>query len=320
MLKTLTSPQITRWGSPVITYDRFLPEIRKVKHALNALTTDHIGACIPYQELHIYYLEGPLQREEESLLGPDFLGNWIEEDSSFLFFSRPSRELVQRIVDKNSELRLIDEFHFTYEEWQGGKIKPFKVSRFLIVPPWENSRDNDGGTKLLLDPGVVFGTSLHPTTRDCLCALVKAYERYRFPQVLDLGTGTGILAIGAALLGAERVLAVDNNPLAVRIAVRNIRLNGLEERVEVEEGLAEDFMDYNSDLLVANIHYDVILKLIQGEGFLKKKCFILSGLMRSQARDIRFLLSRYPIDIVHEWNHDMIWYTILGRVKGARGG
>jgi len=287
---------------------------------LNALTTDRMVTCIPYQELYIYYLEGPLPREEESLLGPDFLGNWIEEDSSFLFFSCPSRELVQRIVDKNNELRLIDEFHFTYEEWQGGKIRPSKVSPFLIVPPWEDSQDSDGRKKIVLDPGVVFGTALHPTTRHCLGALVKVYEKYRFPEVLDLGTGTGILAIGAALLGAERVLAVDNNPLAVRIALRNIGLNGLEERIEVEEGLAEDCIDHNADLIVANIHYDVIRKVIKGEGFLKKKCFILSGLMRSQARDIRFLLSQYPIDIVHEWNHDMIWYTILGRVRDSKGG
>jgi len=282
---------------------------------LNAPRIDNAVACIPYQELYIYYLEGPLHGEKESLLGPDFLGNWLEEDSSFLFFSRPSRELVQRIVDETSELRLIDEFHFTYEEWHGGKIRPFRVSRFLIVPPWENGQEGDGENKILLDPGVVFGTSLHPTTRDCLGALVKTYENYRFHRVLDLGTGTGILAIGAALLGAERVLAVDNNPLAVRIALRNIRLNALEERVEVKEGLAEGFVEYNSDLLVANIHYDVIRKLIEGEGFLKKKCFILSGLMRSQARDIRFQLSRYPIEIVHEWNHDMIWHTILGKAK-----
>lgn len=282
---------------------------------MNALRNNHTGDRIPYQELYIYYVEGPLHREEESLLGPDFLGNWIEEDSSFLFFSRPSREFVQGIVDKNNKLRLIDEFDFTYEEWQGGKIRPFRVSHFLIVPPWENSQEGDGEKKILLDPGVVFGTSLHPTTRDCLRALVKIYEKYRFPKVLDLGTGTGILAIGAALLGAETVLAVDSNPLAVRIALQNIRLNGLGERVEVEEGLAENFADYDCDLLVANIHYDVILKLVKGEGFLKKKCFILSGLMRSQARDIRFQLSQYPIEIVHEWNHDMIWYTILGRVN-----
>ena len=61
--------------------------------------------------------------------------------------------------------------------------------------------------------------------------------------------------------------------------------------------------------------HDTILKLIKGEGFLQKKCFILSGLMRSQARDIRLQLSKYPVEIGHEWNQDMVWHTIAGRLK-----
>lgn len=282
---------------------------------MSAQKIDHRDIRIPYQDLYIYYLEGPFNRRVESLLGPNFLGNWIEEGSSFLFFSRPSKGLLQGIVDKNNRLRLVDEFHFTYEEWQGGKIKPLKISRFLIVPPWEDGQEGHGEIKMLLDPGVVFGTSLHPTTRDCLLALVKIYENHQLNSVLDLGTGTGILAIGAALLGAERILAVDSNPLAVRTALLNVRLNGLEKKVKVREALAERSIDHDFDLLVANIHYDIILKLIKADGFLKKKCFILSGLMRSQVRDILFQLSKYPIEIVHEWSHNMTWHTILGRVK-----
>lgn len=282
----------------------------------NTLKIDRTVAHIPYQDLYIYYLEGPLDREEETLLGPDFLGNWIEEDSSFLFFSRPSKSLVQRIVDKDKRLKFMDEFYFTYEEWLGGKIKPHKVSCFLIVPPWEDSQEGDGEIKILLNPGVVFGTSLHPTTRDCLLALVKVNEKYQPHRVLDLGTGTGILAIGAVLLGSEKILAVDINPLAARTALLNVRLNGLEESIEVKEGLAENFMDYDSDMLIANIQYDIILKMIKMEGFFRKKYFILSGLMRSQARDIREKLSEYPVEIIHEWCHDVIWCTILGRVRG----
>jgi len=284
---------------------------------LNTLNIDPISTHSSYQDLYIYYIEGSLKREEESHLGLTFLGNWAEEDSSFLFFAQPSKDLVQRIIDKDKRLRLIDEFHFTYEEWLGGKVIPRKVSRFLIVPPWEDRQQNDGELKMLLNPGVVFGTSLHPTTRDSLLALLEISDRLLSYRVLDLGTGTGILAIGAALLGAEKVLAVDNNPLAVRTATLNVKLNELEERIELRECLAENIIDTPSDLLIANIHFDIILKLVKDGGFIKKKYFILSGLMRSQAMDIKLELSRYPVEIVHEWDNDMVWRTILGRIKGS---
>jgi len=283
---------------------------------LNTLNIDRITTHYSYQDLYIYYLKGSLKREEESHLGLTFLGNWAEEDSSFLFFTQPSKDLVQRIIDKDKRLRLIDEFHFTYEEWVGGKVIPRKVSRFLIVPPWEDRQQNDGELKMLLNPGVVFGTSLHPSTRDSLLALLEISDKLLSCRVLDLGTGTGILAIGAALLGAERVLAVDNNPLAAKTAMLNVKLNGLEESIEVREGLAEDIVEPPSDLLIANIHYDIILKLIKEEEFIKKKYFILSGLMRSQATNIKLELSRYPAEIIHEWDNDMVWHTILGSVKG----
>jgi ribosomal protein L11 methyltransferase len=283
---------------------------------LNTLNIDRITTHYSYQDLYIYYLEGSLKREEESHLGPTFLGNWAEKDSFFLFFTQPSKRLVQRIIDKDKRLRLIDEFHFTYEDWHGGKIKSHRVSRFLIVPPWEDRQQGDEELKMLLNPGVVFGTSLHPTTNDCLLALLEISDILLSCKVLDLGTGTGILAIGAALLGAERVLAVDNNPLAVRTAILNVKLNELEERIEVRECLAENIINTPSDLLIANIHYDIILKLVKDWRFIKAKYFILSGLMGSQARDIKVELSRYPVEIVHEWNNDMVWRTILGRIKG----
>jgi len=75
---------------------------------LNTLNIDRISTHSPYQDLYIYYLEGSLIREEESHLGPEFLGNWAEEDSSFLFFAQPSKGLVQSIVDKDKRLRFVD--------------------------------------------------------------------------------------------------------------------------------------------------------------------------------------------------------------------
>jgi len=248
-------------------------------------------------------------------MGPGFLGNWIEEESSFLFFSAPARELVQGVIEKDETLRLIEEFYFTYEEWQGGKIKPMRVSGLLIAPPWENIEEGNEEKKILLDPGVVFGTSLHPTTRDCLEALVEISAETHYHRVLDLGTGTGILAIAARRLGAENILAVDINPLAVKTALLNVRLNNAENRITVKKGLAEDFIDHRFDLLMANLHYDTILKLITARGFLEKRYFILSGLMRSQARDIRLKLARFPVELFSVRSRDMVWHTISGKVK-----
>jgi ribosomal protein L11 methyltransferase len=290
---------------------------KQERHPLNTSVVTPDSGRNPYESLFIYYLEGPVSREEERHLGPEFLGNWVEGDSSFLFFSGPSRELVHMIVDRDKRLRLIDEFQFTHEQWMGGVIKTQKVSRFLIVPPWEDAGRGSEGLKMLLDPGVVFGTSLHPTTRHCLLALLSMPDGLNCSEVLDLGTGTGIIAIGAALLGAGAVLAVDNNPLAVRTAARNVTLNGLEHAVTVREGLAEDFMDSPFDLLVANIHYEVILTLVKNEGFLQKRHFILSGLMRDQARDIKMELSRLPVEIIQEWDHDTIWHTIMGTARAG---
>jgi ribosomal protein L11 methyltransferase len=269
----------------------------------------------PYESLYIYYLEGPVTRQEERWLGPELLGNWVEGESSFLFFSKPSRRLVQGILDGDQHLRLIDEFRFSYEDWMGGAITPRRVSRFLIVPPWDDQRPGPEELKMVLDPGVVFGSSLHPTTKHCLLALLEMPEVLGPSQVLDLGTGTGILALGAALLGAEAVLAVDNNPLAVKTAARNVTLNGLEHAVKVQEGQAEDFMDSPFDLLIANIYYDVILALVKKKGFLQKRYFILSGLMRGHAKDIKSELARLPVEIMKEWDHDMVWHTIMGRTN-----
>jgi len=272
----------------------------------------------PYEDLYIYYLENSPNQEEERLLGPNFLGNWIEDGSSFLFFSKQSREVVQQLIDKNKKLKFNDEFYFTYEEWQGGRIKPIKVSRFYIIPPWGENPEINGQIKIYLDPGVVFGNSLHPTTRDSLTALSEIFKKKRFSTVIDIGTGTGILAIGAGLLGAEKVLAIDINALAVKTALNNVRLNGLEGIVEVKEGMAENFIEHENDLLIANIHYDIILQLIKMGVFVKEKSFILSGLMQSQARDINLELSKYPIEVIYEWNNDGIWHTILGRVMEKR--
>ncbi len=179
------------------------------------------------------------------------------------------------------------------------------------MPHWDKVKANEKGIQIILDPGVVFGNGLHPTTRDCLRALAFAGRQRPFDRVLDLGTGTGILAVAAALLGAKKVLAVDLNPLCVRTANENVRLNDLNGIIQVVEGPAEDFVNEAADLVIANIHKEIIGRLLQKEGFRKKDRLIISGLMRSQYREIKAQLGSYDFRIVQEWDYDMTWFTML---------
>lgn len=265
----------------------------------------------PYKDLYVYLLSGVLNKHDEGILGDAFLGNWVEGENSFLFFSRASLDIVSGLLRLRPGLELVEDHHFTYEQWQGGWLDTIRIGKFLIVPPWVKRGADEGVIKILLDPGVVFGNCLHPTTRDCLKALSLVAANDQFDRVLDLGAGTGVLAIAAALLGAKNVLAVDLNPLCVKTARENVRLNDLEGRVQVVQGSAEDVLSEHADLVVANIHYKVIKGLLEQPSFCEKKRLILSGLMRSQYRDIRVGLERGNFMIIREWDHEMPWFTIL---------
>ena len=275
---------------------------------------------IPYQDLYIYYLHGQVTPDKE-VFDRNFIGCWQEDEFSFLFFSKPSHDKVKKILSSQPRLSLLDEFEMTYDEWQGGKLSPFKVGRFWIAPPWQlplSHQDSDcQELSIALDPGVVFGTGTHPTTNNCLEALELVFGRESPGSALDLGTGAGLLAIAASRLGCPKTLAVDLNLLAVHTAKKNIRLNRLQDSVLAVQGRAEDFIDSPSDLVIANIHYDVMKHLIVAQGFLAKKWFILSGLLRTQARDIADRISRHPIQIIKKWEQDGIWHTFCGRIGNS---
>ncbi len=263
------------------------------------------------QDLYIYLLSGTLTASDETALGGTFMGNWVEGNSAFLFFSAPAEKQVAGLVACRPELRLEDNFHFTYEDWQGGGLDRLEIGPFLVVPPWLESPEMEGFIKILLDPGVVFGNCLHPTTRTCLEALSMVAEQSPMGRVLDLGTGTGILAIAAVLLGADAALAVDFNPLCVKTANGNINLNGLGDRIEAVRGMAEDFVKEKADLLVANIQHDVIRDFLEKHTPAVPQALIISGQMRSQSRDLKAQLKSLGYHTLKEWDHDMTWFTIL---------
>lgn len=265
----------------------------------------------PYGDLYIYLIKGLVPREEEAALGQSFLGNWVEEDTCFLFFGAPSEAIVLELLKGRSDLQLLESYHFSYEHWQGAFSEPIRIDRFLIVPPWLDAVEGPGETKILLDPGLVFGTGLHASTRDSLKALSHVHSLYEVKKVVDLGTGTGVLALASALLGARQVLAVDLNPLCVKTAIKNVEWNHVESRIEVKEGRAEDFADLQADLMLANIHWDVLKTLIKKEEFRRNPWIVLSGLMRSHARDLELDLAHYGLKIMKAWEDEATWYTML---------
>ncbi|VEN73354.1 conserved hypothetical protein [Candidatus Desulfarcum epimagneticum] len=283
------------------------------------------------KDLYIYYVDGRAGTGEE-IAGPHFMGNWEEEDVSFLFFSAPSRALVDDFIEARPDLSLIDEYRMPYEQWHGEAPSRFRAGSLWFVPArFQDFRPQEPSAghgpfppvssepvlpdPILMDPGVVFGAGNHATTRDCVAALEFVFRRGPVKTVLDMGTGSGILSLAARRLGRVRVLALDLNFLAAATARDNIRLNHMEDRVLAVKGNALDFTDFPFDLVVANIHHDVMKDMMTPEFFSNKSYVILSGLLKSQGRDIVQRLEGLPAKVEKRWSRDGVWHTFLTSPK-----
>ena len=265
----------------------------------------------PETVLHIYYLEGILPPEVHVPV-EYFVGNWVEDDFSFLFFRKSVKETVETLLSDYPNIKLLDKYEMSYEQWQGGVVEPVRLGRFLLNPPWIKASPQKDEIAITLDSGVVFGNGAHPTTQACLEAIELACAGGKVQTMLDLGSGTGILSLAAARLGCRRILSVDYNFLASQTTRTNVILNDLKNQIFVVNGKAGDHTAVATDLLVANIHYDVMKDLIRTEGFLKQKWFVLSGLLRSETEKVSAFLSTQPVHILKRWNNDNTWNTLLG--------
>ena len=282
----------------------------------------------PYGDLFIYYLKGCLI-PGSTLVDRSFVGNWEEDGYSFLFFKRSSLRIVEALTSQQPHLKLLDNFQMSYEEWQGGPVLPIQIGRIRVIPPWletfismeylpeESNRVEKKAIDILLDPGVVFGTGTHPTTRHCIEAIQMLASRTSIGTAIDIGTGTGLLAIAAVKLGCKRALAIDLNHLAVRTAAENIHLNRLEEKVLAVQGSADIFVDLPSDLVISNIHYDVMKRLLKRDRKWSAKYAILSGLLRSQATKVEALLKQVSITLLEKWETNGTWYSYLGKISNG---
>ncbi len=141
------------------------------------------------------------------------------------------------------------------ESWKA-TFTPIRIGRFLVRPTWSDATDDGALIALVLDPGMAFGTGLHPTTQACLERLSTL--EVSGARVLDVGCGSGVLAIAAAKRGAGTVTAVDIDPLAVRATAENSATNGV--TIAVTAGGAADVAG-TFDLVLANIVAPVLVRI-----------------------------------------------------------
>ena len=165
--------------------------------------------------------------------------------------------------------------------------KPFRAGHHLVVKPtWELYDAQPGDKVIEIDPGMAFGSGTHETTGMCMELLEDALKGGE--RVIDVGTGSGILAIGAALLGAREVTAIDIDPMAVKVARENIVHNGLQDKITALEGNLLDHLDVTCELCVANIIADVICMFAAplNDHIVPGGLFICSGIIKEREQDV----------------------------------
>jgi ribosomal protein L11 methyltransferase len=236
-------------------------------------------------------------------------------------------ELAEYGIDTGNpeySMRIVDE-----QDWANSwkqYFKPLRVTeRLTIKPTWEPYEPSPGELIIELDPGMAFGTGTHATTSLCL----KMLERVVRPgdHVIDVGTGSGVLAIAAAKLGAERVLALDLDPVAVSSATENVRLNGLESAITVRRSdLLQALHDSGNgegvgvrmpvQVVVANILAEIILLFIDdvAQVLASGGRYIVSGIITAKEHRVEEALAQAGFEIESK-DTDQDWVVFVAKKK-----
>ncbi|MBA2873534.1 50S ribosomal protein L11 methyltransferase [Thermaerobacillus caldiproteolyticus] len=213
-----------------------------------------------------------------------FLGETVEE------IKQAINNLMLYDIDIGKNKITISEVN--EEEWATAWKKyynPVKISeKFTIVPTWETYEPVSSDELIIeLDPGMAFGTGTHPTTVMCIQALEKCVKPG--DNVIDVGTGSGILSIAAAMLGAKSVQALDLDPIAVDSARLNVKLNKVQHIVTVSQNNLLDRVETRANVIVANILAEIILRFVDDAYRLLEQggCFITSGIIQAKKQEVK---------------------------------
>jgi len=205
------------------------------------------------------------------------------------------------------------------EDWEQNWKKyyhTFKVGdRLVIKPSWEEYTVQPGEVVIELDPGMAFGTGIHASTRFCLKFIDKYIKGGE--TIIDAGCGSGILSIGAVKLGAKSVFGMDVDPVAIIVARENIKINGLQDRIEVCEGdIVENLQGRQADMILANITAELVNMVIpEAAPVLPSGGYLFgSGIVDSRWPGVQQQLEKYGFEIVEVLN-DIDWVGVAARKK-----
>jgi ribosomal protein L11 methyltransferase len=248
---------------------------------------------------------------------------YFGDDEEGLLKLREARELVSAFgagkedaVSYETSVTGDDsEWLYRWQEY----FKPTKVGERIVVKPgWEDYEAANGELVIEMDPGMAFGSGLHETTSMCIKALEKimpgAAGADGRTRVLDVGTGTGILAIAAALLGADDCLGIDIDTDAVRVACENIAHNGLDDRIRAQYGDLTAGVDYRADIIVANLMADLVVILAKDvRRHLKPGgLYVSSGILAEKKDEVAAKIRDAGFEIVEIYEEEE-WVCIVAR-------
>ncbi|WP_333887062.1 50S ribosomal protein L11 methyltransferase [Clostridium sp.] len=261
-----------------------------------------------------YFDESLLKVEEGAVIKAYYRES--ESFSSYLEYIKESVNNLEDLgIDKGKGLVVASKVN--EEDWENGwkkYYKPYRAGEKIVIKPiWEEYENKAQDIVVEIDPGMAFGTGTHETTRMC----IKALEKYVKPHsnVLDIGTGSGILAITASKLGAKKVTAVDLDPVAVESALKNISYNNI-KNIEVFQGNLMEDVHGKADIIVINIIADVILSLTEEvKKFLALQgVFICSGIIIDRKEEVAENLRNNGF-FIKEINKDGEWVCIVSTMK-----
>lgn len=207
-------------------------------------------------------------------------------------------------LHSHKEYKQVDEEDWA-ESWKAFFWPQRITSRITVKPTWREYRAEPDEIVLEIDPGMAFGTGTHPTTALCITLIEKYLSAGS--TFLDVGTGSGILMVAAAKLGAGRLVGIDNDEIALSITDKNLQINHINQACfELKAGNLADGIDGPFDLIVANILSTVILKLLGtiGRNMSSKSVLICSGIYQDNCGDVLKKMQQQGLKVLEELHED----------------